>query len=376
MAQTIYFDEAGFTGNHLLDIEQRFFAYASVATDDDEAKDFVESLIRRYNIQGGELKGGSLVRFNKGRKAIDELIKEFDGRLLFTIAEKKYTLACKFFEYIFEPCISQISTLFYGCDFHKFISTILYVEFMARGAGADQIFEEFQDLMRAPSDSKLEALFSSSTHPENSPILTHIREFAQHRIEDIREELESLSGNANGKWVLDLTCTSLHGLLSEWGGKFDVITAICDKSKPLMETGDFFDAMVGFEKRLFSGFNGASDPMTYNLSAPLEFRDSKDSHGIQLADALAAAAVHTWNGGSDNHALRWREVLLPISNRPILPDTDEIDLRRPEAVRNASILQTLHHRVTHGASLIDGMPADIHLISRTLGLPVMRYIVE
>ena len=186
MAQTIYFDEAGYTGNHLLDPNQRFFAYASVVTDDDEAKDFVESLIGRYNIQNGELKGGSLVKHHKGRKAIDEILKEFDGRLLFTIADKKYTLACKLFEYIFEPCISDINTMFYGCDFHKFVATILHVEFMARGAGAEQIFEEFQALMRDPSDGKLTSLFAASTHPENSLIIAQIREFAQHRAADAR----------------------------------------------------------------------------------------------------------------------------------------------------------------------------------------------
>lgn len=376
MAQTIYFDEAGYTGNHLLDPNQRFFAYASVVTGDDEAKDFVESLIRRYNIQNGELKGGSLVKHHKGRKAIDEILKEFNGRLLFTIADKKYTLACKLFEYIFEPCISDISTMFYGCDFHKFVATILYVEFMARGAGAEQIFEEFQALMRDPSDGKLSSLFAASKHPENSPIVTQIREFAQHRAADIKEELDSLCGSATGKWVLDVTCSSLHGLLAHWGMKYDAITAICDNSKPLQQSGDFFDAMVGNEKQLFGGFDGVKHPMTFNLTGPIDFRDSKSSHGIQLADALAGAAIHVWSGNTDDYAKKWQEILSPIANLPILPDTNEINLRRPDARRNAVLLHALHDRATSGKSLIEGMPELIVMISRRLGLPLNRYAVE
>jgi hypothetical protein len=37
MVQRIYFDESGFTGNKLLNEQQKYFAYASVATDPEEA---------------------------------------------------------------------------------------------------------------------------------------------------------------------------------------------------------------------------------------------------------------------------------------------------------------------------------------------------
>ena len=98
--QKIYFDESGFTGNNLIHPHQEFFSYASVATDDEEAKDFVEYLVRKYNIQNGELKGTNLVKFNKGRKAIDVILKQFQNRIKVSISNKKYALACKFFEYV------------------------------------------------------------------------------------------------------------------------------------------------------------------------------------------------------------------------------------------------------------------------------------
>lgn len=96
MPQKIYFDESGFTGNNLLAPDQRYFAYASVATDDAEAQEFVSELIVRYGIQGGELKGSKLVKFNKGRKAIDEILTKFNGRLKISISDKKFALACKY----------------------------------------------------------------------------------------------------------------------------------------------------------------------------------------------------------------------------------------------------------------------------------------
>ena len=61
MPQRIYFDESGFTGNNLLNPNQTMFSYGSVATCDDEARDFVEYLIKKYGVQNGELKGGKLI---------------------------------------------------------------------------------------------------------------------------------------------------------------------------------------------------------------------------------------------------------------------------------------------------------------------------
>ena len=248
MPQKIYFDESGFTGNYLLDPQQKYFAYGSVATDDTEAQEFVSSLIRKYGIQNGELNGSRLVKFNKGRKAIDEIFAHFEGRIKISVSEKKFALACKFFEYIFEPCISDINSLFYGIEFHKFIANMLYVEFLARGAGAELIFEEFENLMRSGNTAGLDAIFSASSHPENSPILVHIREFAQYRVEDIRAELLALNDSGVYKWILDLTDSALFTLLANWGLEFHQMTAICDNSKPLQHNQALFDVMINREE--------------------------------------------------------------------------------------------------------------------------------
>lgn len=51
MPRTIYCDEAGFTGNNLLDREQPFFAFATVAIEPEAAKDVVAKTVRDYGIQ-------------------------------------------------------------------------------------------------------------------------------------------------------------------------------------------------------------------------------------------------------------------------------------------------------------------------------------
>jgi Protein of unknown function (DUF3800) len=367
MSQRIYFDESGFTGNNLLHPDQNFFAYGSVATTDDEAKEFVLYLIRKYGIQGDELKGSRLVKFSKGRKAIDEIFKHFQGRLKVSISNKKYALACKFFEYIFEPCVSENNLLFYRLDFHKFIANILYVEFVARGAGAEEIFAEFEELMRSQSEAKLTDIFVASVHPENSPVLTQIREFAQFRAPDIRTELASLAGSGTGKWVLDLTRTTLFTLLANWGQEFDVLTAVCDPSKPLQESQELFNTMIGRKDRRFSDAFGEAQPITFNLAEPIQFLDSKATYGIQIADALAAASVFAF--GSEDHAqmARWREQLSGFAHYgSIIPDVDFVDLEDFRVRRNAVLLMELHSRAASGSPLLDGFPAYVQRVTHSL----------
>ncbi|MDR6208136.1 DUF3800 domain-containing protein [Paraburkholderia graminis] len=367
MTQKIYFDESGFTGNNLLHPVQNFFAYASVATDDDEARDIVESLIAKHRVQGNELKGKRLVQSYRGRQTIDEIFQRFEGRLKVSISDKKFALACKLFEYIFEPSFSSINSLFYGIGFHRFVANILYVEFKARGAGAEAIFSEFEAIMRAKAEPNLETIFSSSVHEDNPEVITQIREFAQCRADDIRREMLSLEKSNVAKWVLDLTNTSLYTLLCQWGTKYNRLTAVCDPSEPLKHDPSIFESMIGREDKIVEVFFGRSQPITFNLSGPIEFADSKHTHGIQIADAVAAAAVHVLSGAEDDHAVRWRKLIVEIcaDNGSILPDHSEVSLKDWQSRRNAAVLTELHARAMAGVSLTDGMPEYLRKLTKS-----------
>ena len=367
MPQKIYFDESGFTGNNLLNKQQNYFAYGSVASDDTEAQQLVTTLIAKYGIQGDELKGSNLVKFNKGRQAIDEIFTHYQGRIKISISDKKYALACNFFEYIFESCISDISSIFYQVGFHKFIANMLYVEFLARGAGAEQIFEDFENLMRSPNADGLEAVLSSSDHLGSSQPMAQIREFALHQANNIRTELALLSDTGVRKWVLDLTNSALFSLLTNWGLEFEQITAICDNSKPLLHEQSLFDAMIDRKDRQFSSIFGKAHPITFNLSDRIQFVDSKFSHGVQLADAVAGAAVYALSNYGCEHAAKWRAFIAPISHYgSIIPEFDALNLTDITCQRNALILMELHSRAKAGKSLIEGMPEYFFLVSNNL----------
>lgn len=371
----IYFDESGFTGNNLLHPHQTIFSYGSVQVSEEEAESFVESIIRKYHVQGGELKGKNLIKHNKGRRAISELLSHFKGRIKVSVSDKKYALAGKFFEYIFEPPLQKNNYLFYQLDFHRFISNILYVEFSARGAGAEEIFEDFEKLMRTGDFENLDSLFSSSSHPEISPILNQIREFAILNRSAITEELNGYAGEGIGKWVLDLTNTSLFSLLAQWGQEHEQLTAICDQSKPLSTDQSIFDAMINREDKKYSSLGGEETPLTFNLSQSIQLVDSKHTPGVQIADCIAAAFAYAMNkNATDAYAIEWRGYIeSAVIFGSVFPDLDYADLSKHSVQRNSVILVELLNRSKQGTDLLEGMPEYVSMISEVLRYSPIPY---
>ena len=144
----IFCDESGFTGNDLFSPDQPNFVFASVQLSHDEATLIVEEVVQRFRLRAPELKGRSLVRRGRGRDATIWLLERIIPRASVIIFEKRYSLAAKFFEYIFEPVLASQSSLFYAINFHRFISTILYVHLIARDAYSDQLLLDFQRSLR------------------------------------------------------------------------------------------------------------------------------------------------------------------------------------------------------------------------------------
>jgi hypothetical protein len=287
-----------------------------------------------------------------------------------SVSVKKYALAAKFFEYIFEPPLQRNNLLFYRLDFHRFISNILYVEFVARGAGAGEIFEDFERLMRSGSFEGLESLFSASSHPEISPVLAHIRDFAIHNRDAITEELDGYAGVGAGKWVLDLTNTALFSLLAQWGKDFGPLTVVCDQSKPLVADQDLFNVMIGRMDRKFSLLGGEEIPITYNLGAPIQLVDSKTTPGIQIADCVAAAFAYACDSrANDHYAMEWRQYIeSTLIYGSVFPDLEYVDLNKLSVQRNAVLLVELLERSKSGVDLLDGMPQYVAMITEALRL--------
>jgi hypothetical protein len=363
----IFCDEAGFTGNNLLDSAQEVFTFASVAMEHEQAKETVERTLRNFKLQGAELKGARLLKSNAGRRAITSVIKDCAAHTRLVSDLKKFALACKFFEYIFEPALADQNSIFYGTGFHLFIANLLFALLRTKNVPAEAIFEQFSKFMREGDDSALESLFPRGgliVNVESDP-LAAISVFAMVNRRAIQEELESIRGDGSTpNWVLDLTTTSLFGTLSYWGEVYDDLDVWCDKSKPLETETDFLKVMVGRRDHIRLQMFGKERQYTFNLVDLPKLVDSRDQPGIQIADvfasALARAMQQRYWGKMEVDEKEW----LRLSHGCFLddniwPDLDQVDLRRRSGFVNCAILHELTERCIKKQDLFRGMPEFI-----------------
>jgi hypothetical protein len=351
---TVYCDEAGFTGNNLLDHQQPFFAYSAVAIEAAEAAEIVEHIMRDRGVQSGELKAANLVKSPRGQQTMLRVLHAIEGRYAVTFHDKKYALACKFFEYIFEPALQRNNKFFYDVEFNKFVANVLYLHFRVGEATAEEIMSDFQALMRRRDDKGLRRLFGSAA---GVPGLAEMCDFALGCRDAINEELDALAGSdAVDKWVLDLTSASLVTLLAHWGGKLEQLDVYCDKSKPLQAGPGILEAMIGREERLYINFAGRELPMTFNLLRLPEFVDSKSQPGIQLADVVSGAAAF----GLRDPGGEGRELLAAVQphwtpHRNVFPELEHVDLREKGPCLNACLLRELAARGRQGFDPLYGI---------------------
>jgi hypothetical protein len=366
----IYLDESGFSGNHLLDESSPLFVFASVAMPAQQADAYVDKVIRDFRIQGRELKGKNLTKTPNGHKAIKQILADCLGQTNSLVIEKSFALACKLFEYIFEPVISESSTLFYEIGFHKFVANLLYVEALVTGKGlAREVLSDFQKMMRERDVDGLNGLFGVPSIPETSNrISEQILTFALGHREAILEELNAIrTMGPFGNWVLDVSSTSVDSLLCYWGEKFDELEVYCDKSKPLEALPSAFEWMVGRADKSYLTVNGRRRLMTYNLARPVVFVDSAVYKGIQLADVIASGLLYALRHREKAECLDWLQMFDAagaINLDSITPQTECLDLDRPEVVTNYTVLIKLIESTLNGHDVLDGMAEFISIVRR------------
>jgi hypothetical protein len=358
----VFCDEAGFTGNKLLDAEQEVFSYASIAIEPSEAAELVEQIRRAFRLQGRELKGSVLLGRAQGKKAVTELLKKCDGRYRVVAHLKPYALASKFFEYIFEPAMSDFNSFLYGVNFHRFIATLLFVYFRAEDKSAETLLEDFTKFAHRGDVTALEAIFPMSSDTDYRDNVLHaIGMFALLHKEEIKNEVLSFREPGVPNWILDLTTTSLFSLLAWWGERAKELEVVCDESKPIKGDIRVFDAMVNRPQTAYVRFQNKERPFSFNLKSPLKLASSIDHPGLQIADVLASVTAHVWKnayrGTLTAEGKEWQAQLLKhMDDDSIWPDFSFADLSAPGCFANTILLQELISRSIEGQDLFDGLP--------------------
>ena len=145
----IYCDEAGYTGNDLLNTEQPYFVFGSVDVENSDAEILINEAIRRFRLQSkNELKGAKLIRSTSGRSAVRWLQEQCHNRFHLVLDDKLFAIAGKFVEIVFEPLFAADSLFLYNHDFHRFISNAIYYNFKREGRLAVEGITNIQALFK------------------------------------------------------------------------------------------------------------------------------------------------------------------------------------------------------------------------------------
>jgi hypothetical protein len=359
MAEIIYCDESGFSGNNLSDDGSPNFVFAGLLICPQEAEALVSEIKRAYRIQG-EMKGANLTKHPNGRKAITTILQRSASKAKVIIADKKFALAGKLFEYIFEPALSANNGFFYNVGFHVFIANILYTAWQAKPETAGVLLKAFQESMRSLDQKHLDALsavFTGSTD-KNSPQNLVFR-FAQANKEAIAVEMEDLGpDNPAGRWVLDLSATCLDGLLASWGETLDRMKVICDSSKPLQEMQEPFTWRVGYSgEKQYVEIGGRRKLLTYSLAGPISFGKSHEFPGLQIADVIASAISYAMKNRDDGEANSWLQQIdaAHTVHDAILPDAARANVGSLDGLLNSMLLIELVRRAESGKPLLTGI---------------------
>lgn len=346
-------DEAGFTGNNMMNPDQPYFSYASTDLHLDEAEDLIKRMREKYKIQMPELKSRKLLKTNKGISFLVDILSSIDGRYLATIYEKRLSLTGKLFEYIYEPVLKENNMIFYSNNLHRFVAMYLYILTIEKPM--ETLIFEFEEFMRSLDPTKAPTLFGLAPGSEPDQLIGQIIRFARGYNLIIARETRDLEKTGDtGKWILDLTVSAVFSHLSSWGQKHSIIEVVCDDSKPLLALSKYFDVMVNRPEVVYQNALGKSRAITWNMSKPISFSSSKNHAGIQVADIVAgvAAAIPESKGNAELEELA--SIIIPnFHNDCIMPDFSVVDLKADEAPVNWLILEELASRADVGANPLE-----------------------
>ncbi len=361
----VFFDESGYTGNNLLDVDQPTFVAAALAIDYDRATAVVSESRERFGLAPSELKGSKLCRYPKGRQATTWILDQIADYQRTFVIDKRYALAGKFYEYAFEPCFSSCNSLFYAIGFHYFISNWIHCESIVGNSPVQNVLEYFATMMREPSHATLERVLSGLGEIDPSSPTFLIKEFTtSHRQALINEIDRVATSEFIASWSLELSMTSLHWLLASLGEEYDQLSVYCDESKPLESSKWFFNNFVGrSDKHYMPVFGDKTPSYVYNLAKPINFVDSASTAGVQLADVVASSLAYSLKRPDEPWANECADRLLAQS-RTISPDLTWLDFDDKRVMMNAVTLIELVARSKRDEELCDGME-EFLLATRT-----------
>ncbi|MGQ2981850.1 DUF3800 domain-containing protein [Flavobacterium sp.] len=288
----IYFDEAGNSGQNLLDPSQPIFVLASVNFSDDEAR----KLLAPIETASHEM---HFVRLKKYRKQQLQVVEALNNKLI-TSKRVKIIYYDKRFGLIAHLVDQLIETSFYhkGIDLYKKGLNLTYsnsIYFFGKNVWDKDLNEmflsDFQKMIREKSKESIEDFYLSAKMLHDS-VESYQQKILQ-PVLDSEEYIESILESIR-KYSIDLTLPSITRLADLWHKELDeALDIIHDDSKQVEFWKNliyFLANMLGTEK-VEVGYDYRK--MTYPLAIDsVTLQSSKNVLQLQVADLIASSLAY------------------------------------------------------------------------------------
>ena len=288
---TIYLDESGYTGDDLMNPDQRFFVVASSLVGEDEAAEILRRSFPRY--QGDEFKFSNIWKRDTHRAGLRTFAGEIPAladRVFLWIIDKRFCLLTKMLDYLIEPPISAAGFDFYAGGYAQRYMNSAHRDILRHGSEAlyETSISRWDAFARNPSAANLAALQQHLDIVANStqPPLSSLYDFARKGLRIFKEEMPHLEDFDDSS---EIQLTSVLSSVLHWRQKTaDAFDIVHDESSNFLRQQDLWMMM------LRDDFKGP--PVEIGNGTVIEFpmrvssTTSASSHGspaIQLCDILA-----------------------------------------------------------------------------------------
>lgn len=293
MLSIIYCDEAGNSGENLLDKEQPFFVLAS----NDFSQSEAASLLEHVNSQqGGEPKFKTLKKTPDGIKRLTCLFADprlNNCRVVVDVYHKRYMVVTKMVDLIAETIFHQSGEDLYQRGANIAMSNMLYycMPTFCGEDNTDRFLQSFVDLMRNRTEASARVFFDIGRDMVNASVNEKFKEslwlFTEPKLfNDWFEGINSLA--------LDPAIPALFQHINAWGlRKQNRFRIIHDRSKPVLASQQVFESMMALDDESSSTIGYDRRQFKFPLRAEsLEQGDSHVHPQLQLADICAGAFNH------------------------------------------------------------------------------------
>jgi hypothetical protein len=330
----VAFDEAGNTGQNLLDPDQPVFVLASVSLDQAAAEDALARVVP----SGAEAKFTKLRKSSAGRRSVlDFLNSEVVSidHLKFTVYHKRFMVVTKIVDMLVEPLAHLRGHDLYARGENLAMANLIYtVTGTYCGHTAfDQLLECFVAMVRRKSSGTVTRFYAQVDRMRKTnrqrgfdPVLGLIA--ATRPVVDIEV-------HENDTVALDPAVSTFADLAAQWTAvlrePFDIVH---DQSKPIEHEKEVLESLMTTAEPA-RVFEGPGPPRQWPLlSTGITFANSHDVPQIQLADLFSGAVSTIFTakarGATDDFAVAIAATSLgQIPFEPVWPSSkvtpDELD---------------------------------------------------